>query len=368
MGRPNKHGLPEGLRKGKKGYFLDLYVPDEGGRRRRVREKIGEVPLAAAKRILAKRRTEIAEDRFLDRKQKPTRTFAEAADAFMDYSKQRRKSWSRDEQLLRQLRAWFGDRVLATIGEDEVYAYIASRRQDETRYGRPPSAATINRELSNLKTIFNREHRAGAIERNPLRGFKLLAEHNVRDRVLDADERQRLMDEAPAYLRPILELAYRTGMRSDEVVSLRWDRVDLRAGAIKLRSEDTKTGRARVVPLDSEMVAMLRAMPRSIVDDRVFLRNGKPIKSFRTAFEGACARAGIEDFRFHDLRHCAVTMMARLGIPEKTIMKITGHKTPHMLRRYQRVDDSDLRNAAETIRRFLGTPPNPADSERAEGR
>jgi hypothetical protein len=91
MGRPNENGLPEGLRKGPRGYFLDLWVVQEGVRKR-VREKIGDVPLAAAKRYLAKRKTEIAEDKFLDKRKEVLRPFDEAADAFLAYSEQRRRS------------------------------------------------------------------------------------------------------------------------------------------------------------------------------------------------------------------------------------------------------------------------------------
>lgn len=352
MGRPNENGLPEGLRKGPRGYFLDLWLVQEGVRKR-VREKIGDVPLAAAKRYLAKRKTEIAEDKFLDKRKEVLRPFDEAADAFLAYSEQRRRSTRKDRATLVPLRAFFGGRLLSAITEDEAYAYIAKRRSDTSRFGRPPSPATINRELSNLKTILNRETRAGHVLRNPLRGFRLLDENNVRDRVLEPEERRRLLAECRPELRVIVDVAYRTGMRAGEIIALTWERVNLKAGFITLRSEDTKTAEGRIVPLDSELVEILQALPRVDGQPRVFLRGDKPIRSIREGFVTACERAGLQDFHFHDLRHCAVTTLARLGVNEKTIMRITGHKTTHMLRRYQRVDETDLQNAAERVRQSL---------------
>ncbi len=353
MGRRNRHGLPKGLRKVGDRYRLDFYV-DKGGRRVRVRQWLDVTTKAAAVRKRDEVMGRVATGAFFD-DEPPEVSFEEAADAFLAYSRERRRSYRRDEQLLRPLREFFGGALLSAITEDDVYRYIRRRRASITCKGTAPADATINRELSNLKTILNRAVRAGHLDRSPMAGFKLLPEHNIRDRVLTGEEHGRLLDECPVWLCPIVRLAYRTGMRLREILELSWDQVDLRRGLIALRSGQTKTGEGRLVPLDAEMAEALRRLPRSLLHEQVFLRDGAPIRCIRSVFAGACRRAELEDFRFHDLRHCAVTNMARLGINEKTIMRITGHKTTHMLRRYQRVDETDLQQASTRVMEHLSS-------------
>jgi len=87
--------------------------------------------------------------------------------------------------------------------------------------------------------------------------------------------------------------------------------------------------------------------------DRVFLRNGQSIRSVRTAFEKAKQRAGITDLRFHDLRHCAATNMRRAGVDVMTAMAIIGHKSEKMYRRYNTIDEADLRQAASRINTYI---------------
>jgi len=110
-----------------------------------------------------------------------------------------------------------------------------------------------------------------------------------------------------------------------------------------LASEDTKTAEAREIPLTGALVASFVVLPRVLRGSCVFTYAGRSMASIKTAFKAACARAGIENFRFHDLRHCAVTNLRKAGVPTGTIMSISGHKTDAMMRRYDRVDREDRR-------------------------
>lgn len=86
------------------------------------------------------------------------------------------------------------------------------------------------------------------------------------------------------------------------------------------------------------------------------------MKSIQSGFKDACERAGIEDFRFHDLRHCFVTNMRKAGVPESVIMKITGHKTASMFLRYNTVDKEDAREAMRNLERYLAGREKPERS------
>jgi len=150
-------------------------------------------------------------------------------------------------------------------------------------------------------------------------------------------------------------VAYQSSMRSGEILNLTWDRVDFRARLIRLKAEDTKTDDARLVPLTADLTARLKDLykVRYLNEPHVFLVKGKSVQSIKTAFNAACRRAGIEDFRFHDFRHTAVTNMRRAGIDHLTIMRITGHKTMEVFKRYNSFLEGDLRDAADRFNTYL---------------
>ena len=150
-------------------------------------------------------------------------------------------------------------------------------------------------------------------------------------------------------------MAYQTGMRCGEILNLTWDRVDFKANLIRLRAEDTKTDEPRIIPLTPELTASLRTLykVRYLHEHHVFLVNGRSVGSVKTAFKAACRRADITGFRFHDFRHTAVTNMRRAGIDHLTIMKITGHKTLEVFKRYNTFLEGDLREAAHRFNTYL---------------
>jgi len=104
----------------------------------------------------------------------------------------------------------------------------------------------------------------------------------------------------------------------------------------------------RLIPLTQELTALLRDLykVRYLNEPRVFLVKGKSVASIKPAFNAACRRAKIEGFKFHDFSHTAVTNMSRAGIDHLTIMKITGHKTLDVFKRYISFLFDDLKEAA----------------------
>jgi integrase len=193
-----------------------------------------------------------------------------------------------------------------------------------------------------------------------MRAIKLLEEKNVRDRVLSPEEFQRMLEVAPDYFKPVLSCAYYTGMRKGEILRLTWDRVDLKTGFIRLKDTDTKTGKGRSIPIGRELREMLQRLP-IVLDAQgtrvpyVFTRNSQPIKSIWDVFVRICRQVGIADLRFHDLRHTAVTNLRRSGVDALTAMKITGHKTMAVFRRYHTIDEEDLAVAQRRMDTYLDT-------------
>jgi integrase len=233
----------------------------------------------------------------------------------------------------------------------------AFRAQRKKRDGGVPRLQTINNDHIVLKHCLNVAIRRGLATSNPASAVPVPDPHNERDRVLSEDEWARLYEVAKPHLKPILLLAYQLGQRFGEIVNLTWDRVDLHRGFITLRAVDTKTKKPRRVPITPAVKEMFQnlAKVRSLARNHVFLYDGKPILRLSRAFRTAIRQAGITDFRFHDLRHCAATNLRRAGVDTATAMKIVGHKSEKMWKRYNAIEESDLLNAARKLNTYLET-------------
>ena len=200
---------------------------------------------------------------------------------------------------------------------------------------------------------------------NPATLLPIPNAHNERDRVLTAKEWERLYAAAAPHLKPILLTAYHLGQRLGEILNLTWDRVDLQRGIITLRAIDTKTRKPRRIPITPPVKAALVELSkvRDLAHKHVFVYQRNPVREIRTAFKTACKKAGIQNLRFHDLRHCAATNLRRAGVDTTTAMQIIGHKSPHMWKRYNTVAEGNLIAAANKLNTYLSnTVITPADS------
>ncbi|MDT8445729.1 MAG: site-specific integrase [bacterium] len=173
---------------------------------------------------------------------------------------------------------------------------------------------------------------------DPITNIKKLPEDNVRARVLSEQEYLRLWNASPEYLKPIVSMAFYMAMRQDEIVKLTWDKVDLGEGFIRLERTDTKTRRKRSVPIHPKVKSWLKKLPRGIGTAGVFLKEGRPIAGFygniRKDYVAAVEQAGLGDFTFHDLRHCAINNLRLAGNDFFQIMALSGHTTTKTFQRY----------------------------------
>jgi integrase len=163
-------------------------------------------------------------------------------------------------------------------------------------------------------------------------------------------------------------------MRRGEILSLTWNKVDMKTRVIRLEASDTKDREPRLIPMCAELFEVLRSLPRSISDTHVFLYRGNPVKDLRTALKAACVKANIpygrftrDGFVFHDLRHTFNTYMRKARIPESVIMGITGHSTREMFDRYNSIDAEDTRQAINQLEVFLKSVDQDVDQEAQKG-
>lgn len=250
-----------------------------------------------------------------------------------------------------------------TIGEIKpsmIEKYRQFRLTQPSYRGKYPSnqnvtPASVNKEVSVLKRIFNLAIREDIATKNPCWKVERLPENNERKRILSQEELDRLLAETPQHASDIILTAYFTGMRAGEIFNLKWSRVSLEEGYIQLEAEDTKTNEPRRIYFNETVREILarRNKIRHLKHNNVFTFKGMPIKSIKTCLKRACDKAGIEDFRFHDLRHTFNTMMRKAGVPKSVIMHLTGHKTSAMFDRYNTIDEMDAREALEKLNAFL---------------
>jgi len=340
------------LRKDASGYYIDYRVESDGLLKRK-RVRLGQIPLAQAKKVLAEHMQSIVSGKYLTAEQ-PKVTFDETAEAFLAYSKARKKSYGRDRILVKHLAGFFGGRALMNLTPGLVDDYAEYRKKGAEKAQRKLTGATINREIACLKAIIRRAMLNRQLEWNPIQGVKFFREF-PRSRTLMPEEYRRLLGACAPHFRPIVQLAYDTGMRRSEILGLRWDQLNLEAGVITLKSSDTKTQEQREIPLDGGLIDLIRKIPRVLKCPCVFTFRGHFIKDTKGAFRMACKRAGIVDFHFHDLRHCAITNFRKAGVGDNTIMSISGHKTHAVFRRYDQIDREDRQDALARVRRFKDT-------------
>ena len=314
----------------------------------RKRERIGPNKEAAEKRLRDVLNARV-EGRYIKKSPDARTLFKDLAAWYLDLAEiKAKRSYVRDKQLISNLLPHFGAKLLKDITPALVESYKQKRLSDPS--GRTPAKltapATVNREIACLKTVFNKALGEDKAERSPFQGkkVKMLKENNSRDRLLSQEEYARLLAHASPHIKPIIMVAYHTGMRQGEILFLTWGQVDLKEGFIKLAPEHTKTNEGRLVPLKGELVNMFKAMPRGLPGVRVFPYRGKAFgSSFQRAFETARKRAGIEDFTFHDLRHTAINNWRLQGHDFFRIMAVSGHKTMNVFKRYNTVSKDELR-------------------------
>jgi integrase len=248
------------------------------------------------------------------------------------------------------LRPYFGKMKASRLTTAKIEEYRTSRVKAGV------SQATANRELAIVRTALylGRKRTPPKVHNVPY--FPMVKETNIRQGFLEDAQYAKLRDELPAELRPLFVVAYVTGARLGELLQVRWEQVDFESEEILLRKGETKNQDARVLPfLGPDMATYLRAA-RTERDANwpdspwVFNRQGEQIKDFRWAWDEACKAAGVPDLHFHDLRRTGVRNLRRAGVPQIVRMKISGHKTDSMERRYSIVDAEDFAQAKAAMK------------------
>jgi integrase len=214
-------------------------------------------------------------------------------------------------------------------------------------------------ELSIVRTMVNKGFDNDLMDGRTVKAFrrtkrKLKMGANARERTLSVEEYSRLYAAAADHLKPILVTALHTGMRRGEILALRWSHLDRENGFIRLSADMTKEGKAKRIPINSHVRAVLDALPSPIrADLPVFTFRGKALgDNFRKSLVTACEEAKIPfghktagGFVFHDIRSTVKTNMLRAGVDKALRDVILGHSLRGMDAYYLKPSDEDLQTA-----------------------
>lgn len=259
---------------------------------------------------------------------------------YLEYSKanKRPKSYERDVVNLKHLNAYFENYHLHEIRPELIEKYKAERLEKV-------SPASVNRELATLKNMYTKAIQWEYVKDNPAKTVKLLKEPPGRLRYLEKEEIKKLIDSCAPHLKPIVIMALNTGMRRGEILNLKWSDISLKNRNILVRNSKSNT--SRIIPMNDTVYKTLKSTPKK--GEYLFNLDGNKIGDIKKSFKNALKRAGIEGFRFHDLRHTFASHLAMLGCNLKTIQELLGHKDIKMTFRYAHLTQSNLRETVQKL-------------------
>lgn len=320
----------------------------------RVRESIGPSRKSAEK-IVAKKKTEIAENKYLDvRKDPDPITFHEFAKEYLQWAKANKKvsTYVHDLSITRALDREFGSKNLLDITTWQIEKYKAARKEKV-------KPASVNREMCVLKHIFSKAFEWGKLKENPSRKVKKLKGEVQRVRFLMPDEVQTLLSNCSDRIREVVTVAVHTGMRKGEILGLESNQVNFDQGIISLFEPDTKNHERRDVPMDETVKGILRGLGSN--GGCLFHNVDKGV--LHRLFHEAMEKSGISDFRFHDLRHTFASNLVMAGQDLNTVRELLGHKDMAMTLRYAHLAPNLKKKAVEILDQVLTMAQNPPQSE-----
>ena len=214
--------------------------------------------------------------------------------------------------------------------------------------------SSVNRYYSSLCKAFNLiiiNKRLNML--NPCKMVSKLKEDNEILRYLTEDEEERLMKELSEHLRPIVVCALTTGLRLSNILNLKWEAINLDMGFLEVLKQDNKGHKKIQIPLSAKFKFELEKIGIK-QKGYVFINpdTGKPYTTIKTGFNKALERAGIENFRFHDLRHTVGTRLVSKGADLLTVKEYLAHSNLATTQRYMHPIKENMKKAVDILDNF----------------
>lgn len=345
---------------------------------KRIKESLGTADKRQAQELHDKRKAELWRvDRLGDF---PDVTFEEACLRWIE-EKSDKKSLDTDKGRMGFWLEQFEGVRLKDITEARIYSAVsrmhnrshleiwkakvaAARKKgnpDPEYIAKPVTTSTKAKHLALMKAILRAAERDWKwLEKAPV--IKIPAVRNKRVRWLEKEEAKRLIDECPEPLKSVVKFALATGLRRSNIINLEWQQIDMQRRVAWVNPEDSKSNRAIGVALNDTACKVLRDQIGNhhkfvFVHTKAGRRpDGSVTPAVRKmrvddgrAWKSACKRAGIEDFRFHDLRHTWASWLIQSGVPLSVLQEMGGWESIEMVRRYAHLAPNHLTEHAKQI-------------------
>jgi integrase len=270
-------------------------------------------------------------------------------DSYLPFAKNAKRSWRTDETVLRiHILPRLGRLALDQISSRQVAELLHHMREQQYASG------TTNRVLVLLRYMFNLAKKWGiaCVSNNPAADLKT-APDVCRERFLTAEEAHRLLkainaDENQIAARSI-KLLLLTGARRNEITQAKWEYVDWQKKTLLVPC--SKSGRPRLIQLNSAAVDLMRTLPREPGNAFIFPSpvTGRPSASLHFPWTRIRKRAGLTGFRLHDLRHSFASFLVNNGVSIYVVQGLLGHANIRATQRYAHLANETLSDAAELI-------------------
>ena len=269
-----------------------------------------------------------------------------------DYQVRQFRSHSTARGRVAHLTAFFGRAArAAALTTHQIRQYQLARRAAGAATG------TINRETSALHRMGTLAVHWGWLDTVP--GFPdRLRENPPRQGFFEHPEYLAVRAHLPAPWQDVLDLAYYSGWRKNEILGLTWEEIDMAGGVIRLSPARSKTLVGRMLPISQPIAeALARRRARRDPDSPlVFHRDGIPVRRWRTAWRTTCQAAGVPTRFLHDCRRTAARNLIRANVPERVAMLLTGHKSRAIFDRYNIIHEQELLDAGDQLVAYLAQP------------
>ncbi|EIJ5071612.1 site-specific integrase [Salmonella enterica] len=350
---------------------------------RRIKESLGTSDKRLATELHDKRKAELwRADRLGDF---PDVTFDDACMRWLE-EKAEKKSLKDDRSRMAFWLAHFEGVRLKDVTEQKIYSAVnkmSNRKQLEiwkikaavaqkngepapVYSAKPVTTSTKAKHLALMKAILRAAERDWKwLEKAPV--IKIPSVRNKRVRWLEKEEAKRLIDECPEPLKSVVKFALATGLRKSNIMNLEWQQIDMQRRVAWVNPEDSKSNRAIGVALNDTACKVLRdqigkhhkwVFVHTTAAKRADGTSTPAVRKMRidskTSWLSACRRAGIEDFRFHDLRHTWASWLILSGVPLSVLQEMGGWESIEMVRRYAHLAPNHLTEHARKIDDIFG--------------
>lgn len=307
--------------------------------------------LGLAKRIFDSQKGKIAEGKWFERLPGEDYTFKQMIEKYLeDYARRNKaaNSYKRDCSTVKKLIPFFGSYRVTDVIPRMISAYKTHRRK------KGASPRTVNIELTMMSHAYEIAIREWEwIKDNPVKRVTKERVRNFIERWLTQEDEEKLLKVSPAWLQDIIVFAVNTGLRQSEILDLKWSQIDLARRTLTILEQ--KNQGVDTLPLNRTTLQLLRKLAMdSRMRGYVFpSENGNRIdnRNLLRAFYKALKRSGIENFRFHDLRHTFATRLVQAGVDLYSVQKLGRWRNTSMIMRYAHHYPESLRPGIEAIDR-----------------